>query len=226
MLKLFKPTFLLLLLIISQESLAQIKPGYYYDTSRNFINFKKDNIVEFRFSNMKGQGFVEIKNRKLTIHNNKNYSGGSLSKFIFSSKVNHQKGEYDFLVRDFNNDNVFSAGIYVIEREYEHYFKEVFTSTDSSGRAHLHITRMPEDSILYINGFHYNPLKIKLNDLTGGHFDVNLAKGEFVYAEMDKLKLRYKIYNDTIQCRYKFKVPGAGSKSIIYRLMKQNDTTL
>lgn len=222
--KINKVIILFLFCLIAYESASQIRQGLYLDSIGNFMNFE-ENEIEFRFSNMKGQGYVKMKNRKLIIYNDIHYTGGSLSTFSFSPKSDHQNGEFSFLVRDLNNNKIkYSAGIYTTETEYQYYFDEVLTETDSSGKAHLIIPRMPIDSLLYVEGFLYNPLKIKLEDLTGGHFDIYLANGEFVYAIMDKLKVKYEVYGDTIKCKYKFRVPRVGSKSMNYELIKQFDS--
>ena len=213
-----KTLFSIIFFINTIIAYSQISNGLYKDSIGNFLKIS-DTKVEFCLSNLIGEGNLSVKKNTITIYNNLSYKGSTLSMYSHTTFIENKKGEYIFFVKDINNVPIDFVTIYGRKCEFSF---NTYTDTDSFGYAKLFFSKIPKDSLIFIekNGEYY-PLKIRLNNLDGGLFEVKLIKGVAYYAEMKKIKMQYKIIDKKIMFNWEYKNPFGKYKKLHYIFTKQ-----
>lgn len=190
--------------------------GYYLYIDKNYVEFflpfttpPKDynphDMAPAKNIGQAGHGKIIFDNQYIIIEPKLGYVIPSVATYNFIPDIN-KSGIFKFRVFDTLNNPMQYVGIYYYT--YEHskrcqlcpYSKDYMTN--ESGKAEFEVIEPIDSTIDFTSPFGYQELRIKLKNLEGGVYDIQMKLGHLWYDDYQKITLYYEYRNDTLYYRY------------------------
>jgi len=200
---------ILLFVCLSQRINCQsIVNKQVYTNSQNDSITIFDDYVEFNFGGIMGGGNLahfsnKEKGFKIIVDNK--YAGKSNSTYKVSEKIHQDNQTFYLNIKDQNDKLVMNQEVLiytVLDESYGHIAKQI-----SDGSFILHLDSMPKDSLIHIDTYGFDPIRIKIENLTSSRFSVILHRNpkHSRYLNYNKAEIICTYCNDsTLSCNYKF----------------------
>jgi hypothetical protein len=205
---------LLILLININICYSQIKNGKYIDKEGRYlvINNKftefvlpppnSSNHLEIMDRGYSGHGNIIINDTEIIIKPKVGYFKGSNSIYKFIPDSIHS-GIFKFIIYD-NANKLLSSHSTLTYDQFERYEGKpgaISFWTNDKSEVELKIVK-PIDSIITILNSGYQSLRIKLSNLDGGTYIVNIVPGHLLYNNLEEIVLRYTKKRNKIYFKY------------------------
>ena len=211
-----KKQMVLLLTVISFVSVKSQNDQRIYENKDGDYFIFSDNYVEYKLNNIIGGGEIKYRGNKMIVKNDIDYMGGTKSFSEFKhDTLKGNIGSLKFVLQDEFGCLISSKDVFV--SAYLNNGNVIWANyTHDSIFLELYLKEMPSDSLIYIDTYGYYPLKIKLNSLNSGTYNVTLIKNQenLFYEKVVNKKIVILSKNDKeIICVCKTRKKSSNGKS-------------